>query len=64
MPVFKVISAKTLDPEMALAIANMFGTTTTEDGVEVTQGLQATADTVSMKLFVRATEAEVTQSAQ
>jgi len=61
VPVFEVISLKTLDPEMALAmIANMFGTTTTEDGVEVTQGPKVTADTVSMKLFVRATEAEVT----
>jgi len=61
VPVFEVISLKTLDPEMALAmIANMFGTTTTEDGVEVTSGPKVTADTVSMKLFVRATESEVT----
>ncbi|MBA61033.1 MAG: hypothetical protein CMJ76_01590 [Planctomycetaceae bacterium] len=60
VPVFEVISLQTLDPEMALAmIANMFGTTTTEDGVEVTQGPKVTADTVSMKLFVRATESEV-----
>ena len=60
VPVFEVISLKTLDPEMALAmIANMFGTTTTEEGVEVTQGPKVTADTVSMKLFVRATESEV-----
>ena len=61
VPVFEVISLQTLDPEMALAmIANMFGTTTTEEGVEVTQGPKVTADPVSMKLFVRATESEVT----
>lgn len=60
VPVFEVISLKTLDPEMALAmIANMFGTTSTEDGVEVTKGPKVTVDTISMKLFIRATEAEV-----
>ena len=60
VPVFEVISLKSLDTEMALVmIANMFGTQVAEGEPAPTTGPKVTADPVTMKLFIRATEAEL-----
>jgi type II secretory pathway component GspD/PulD (secretin)/outer membrane biosynthesis protein TonB len=60
VPVFEVISLKTLDTEMALVmIANMFGTQVAEGEPAPTTGPKVTADPVTMKLFIRATESEL-----
>jgi len=55
-----VISLKSLDTEMALVmIANMFGTQVAEGETPPTTGPKVTADPVTMKLFIRATESEL-----
>ena len=60
VPVFEVISLKSLDTEMALVmIANMFGTQVAEGEAAPTTGPKVTADPVTMKLFIRATESEL-----
>ncbi|MDC0574327.1 hypothetical protein OAO39_00190 [Pirellulaceae bacterium] len=60
VPVFEVISLKSLDTEMALVmIANMFGTQVAEGETAPTTGPKVTADPVTMKLFIRATESEL-----
>ncbi|MBT7254393.1 MAG: hypothetical protein HN882_05270, partial [Planctomycetaceae bacterium] len=60
VPVFEVISLKSLDTEMALVmIANMFGTQVAEGEEPPTTGPKVTADPVTMKLFIRATETEL-----
>jgi type II secretory pathway component GspD/PulD (secretin) len=60
VPVFEVISLKSLDTEMALVmIANMFGTQVAEGEPAPTTGPKVTADPVTMKLFIRATESEL-----
>jgi type II secretory pathway component GspD/PulD (secretin) len=57
VPQFEVISLKTLEPSMALAmIGNMFGG---DPEAETSDGPKVTADPVTMKLFVRATNAEM-----
>ena len=60
VPVFEVISLKSLDTEMALVmIANMFGTQVAEGEPAPTTGPKVTADPITMKLFIRATESEL-----
>ena len=57
VPVFEVISLKTLDPTMALAmIGNMFGG---DPEAPDPDGPKVTADITTMKLFVRATASEM-----
>lgn len=57
VPQFEIISLKTLDPTVALAmIGNMFGG---DPEAENPDGPKVTADPVTMKLFVRAKQSEI-----
>ena len=57
VPIFEVISLRTLDPSMALAmIGNMFGG---DPEAPDPNGPKVTADITTMKLFVRATKSEM-----
>ena len=57
VPQFEIISLKTLDPTVALAmIGNMFGG---DPEAENPNGPKVTADPVTMKLFVRAKRSEI-----
>ena len=57
VPQFEIISLKTLDPTVALAmIGNMFGG---DPEAENPDGPKVTADPITMKLFVRAKQTEI-----
>ena len=57
VPQFEIISLKTLDPTVALAmIGNMFGG---DPEAENPEGPKVTADPTTMKLFVRAKQSEI-----
>ena len=58
VPQFEIISLKSLDPTVALAmIGNMFGG---DPEAENPDGPKVTADPITMKLFVRAKQSEIT----